>query len=177
MAREINKLSARKVQTIGPGRHSDGGGLYLLVEKSGTRRWAFIYRRKHDGKQSEMGLGSFHSVPLARARELAAEARRQIAVGIDPLQARAAARSETDVPTFGELAETVIASLESGWRNDKHRMQWRNTLILLSHGESPRRRGGGCDSAHGLDLLSKTWSGHGSRYQRRARRSLCRVHC
>ncbi|MEZ5842759.1 MAG: integrase arm-type DNA-binding domain-containing protein [Hyphomicrobiaceae bacterium] len=128
MGREIKKLGTRKVETAKPGRHSDGGGLYLLVEKSGARRWLFIYRRKRDGKQSEMGLGSFHAVPLARARELAAEARRQIADGIDPLQARAAARSETAVPTFGELAEAVIASLESGWRNDKHRAQWRSTL-------------------------------------------------
>ena len=107
---------------------SDGGGLYLLVEAGGARRWLFIYRRKRDGRQSEVGLGGLHSVPLARARELAANARRQIADGIDPLQARATASAVTEAPTFGAFAETVIASLESGWRNDKHRTQWRSTL-------------------------------------------------
>ncbi len=62
MAREINKLTARGVQ---PGRHSDGSGLYLVVESKSapdgsthvSKRWAFIYRRKRDGRQSE-GWGS-----------------------------------------------------------------------------------------------------------------------
>ena len=31
-------------------------------------------------------------------------------------------------PTFGELADQIVSSLESGWRNDKHRKQWRMTL-------------------------------------------------
>lgn len=35
---------------------------------------------------------------------------------------------ERAVPTFGIVAGEVIASLESGWRNDKHRAQWRSTI-------------------------------------------------
>ena len=31
-------------------------------------------------------------------------------------------------PTFGELADQIVSSLESGWRNEKHRKQWRMTL-------------------------------------------------
>ena len=31
-------------------------------------------------------------------------------------------------PTFGELADQIVSSLESGWRNEKHRNQWRMTL-------------------------------------------------
>ena len=31
-------------------------------------------------------------------------------------------------PTFGELADQIVSSLESGWRNGKHRKQWRMTL-------------------------------------------------
>ena len=31
-------------------------------------------------------------------------------------------------PTFGELADQVVAALEKGWRNAKHRAQWRMTL-------------------------------------------------
>src|SRR6476619_29996 len=63
MARQLNKLTARKVQTeTAVGRHSDGGGLYLVLDKNGAKRWVFIYRRKGDGKQSEMGLGGLTSV-------------------------------------------------------------------------------------------------------------------
>ena len=45
MARQINRLSARRVQTLAdPGRHADGGGLYLVVDKREGKRWVFIYR-------------------------------------------------------------------------------------------------------------------------------------
>jgi Arm DNA-binding domain len=57
MARKINKLSARAVETLkAPGRYSDGGNLYLSISDNGGRRWVFMYRRA--GKQREMGLGS-----------------------------------------------------------------------------------------------------------------------
>lgn len=64
MALKLNRLNARQVATITkPGRHSDGGGLYLVVEPSGSRRWAFLFRWKADpsqpgtGKLREIGLG------------------------------------------------------------------------------------------------------------------------
>ena len=56
MTRATRRLSARKVETIRkPGYHADGEGLYLVVDKSGARRWAFIYHTH--GKRREMGLG------------------------------------------------------------------------------------------------------------------------
>jgi hypothetical protein len=122
--KQVKPLSARKVETIKePGRYADGGNLYLVVEQSGSRHWVFRYRRRE--RRREMGLGSFPDIPLIRARELATEARRQLAAGQDPLEARQAARA---VPTFGEMANEVIASLSTGWRNEKHRYQWSMTL-------------------------------------------------
>src|SRR5436305_1641859 len=78
MGQAINRLSARRVQTIAePGRHADGGGLYLVVDANGSKRWVFKYKR---GKKTyEMGLGGLASVPLARARECASECRAQVA--------------------------------------------------------------------------------------------------
>ena len=79
MGKAVKKLSARTVATmVEPGRHSDGGGLYLNVTQSGARSWLFMWKR--DGKRREMGLGSAGSVSLARARELASECRAQIFV-------------------------------------------------------------------------------------------------
>lgn len=70
MARLMNRLSARAVATIiKPGRHADGGGLYLSISPNGGRRWVFLYR--WHGKPTEIGFGSARDVPLARARELA----------------------------------------------------------------------------------------------------------
>ena len=129
MARQINKLSARTIDTlVDPGRHSDGGGLYLSITKAGARRWVFLYRWK--GKPTEMGLGSAAkgNVTLARARELASEAHRLLADGVSPLAEK---RSRATVPegmTFGEVADGYVEAMSSQWRNDKHRAQWAMTL-------------------------------------------------
>ena len=43
MARTIQRLSARSVSTLSkPGRHADGNGLYLVIDKNGLKRWAFM---------------------------------------------------------------------------------------------------------------------------------------
>jgi integrase len=144
MARQLQKLTARGVQCLSePGRHSDGGGLYLVVEtkldaagkKYASKRWAFIYRRKRDGKQTEMGLGGLSAVSLARARELAADARSMLADAKDPLLTRRTEQTAArTVPTFEAFAEEVIQSLETGWLNAKHRDQWRSTLNTYCSG-------------------------------------------
>jgi integrase len=132
MARVLNRLSARSVQNLkDPGRHADGGGLYFSISPDGQRRrWVFLFRWKSPGstgrgKLREKGLGSAATVSLARARELAAAARAEVAAGRDPLAARATERAK---PTFHQVAEEVIAALEPGWRNPKHRAQWRSTV-------------------------------------------------
>ena len=128
VVRVKGKLNSRAVSgALRPGRHSDGGNLYLLVEKSGARRWLFIYR--WSGKQREMGLGSLADVPLAKAREKAAEARAQLADGIDPLQEKA---DQRQIPTFGDFADEILASLLPGFSNAKHREQWAMTLRLYA---------------------------------------------
>jgi len=54
----LNQLNARKVSSITkPGRHSDGGGLYLYVRPSGSRSWLFLYRWRE--KRPEIGLGPY----------------------------------------------------------------------------------------------------------------------
>ncbi|MQU91749.1 tyrosine-type recombinase/integrase [Sinorhizobium meliloti] len=137
MAREINKLAARGLSAISkPGRHSDGGGLYLVVdrpttgkdgkEKPGAKRWVFLYRDRESGNLREMGLGGFLSVSLAKARELAGEARSSLQAGSDPIEAR---RSVPDVvPTFGEVADDFVKAMTPQFRNAKHVAQWTMTL-------------------------------------------------
>ena len=57
MARGINRLSARAVDTVKkPGLLADGGGLYLQVSKSGAKSW--LYKFMLNGRSREMGLGS-----------------------------------------------------------------------------------------------------------------------
>lgn len=125
MARAIHKLSNRKCSSAKPGRHADGGGLYLVVSSENARSWLFMWKLR-DGRRREMGLGSFRDVSLARARELAAAARADRAAGRDPIAERNARKAGT--LTFGDAADKLIEIMEASWRNAKHRYQWKQTL-------------------------------------------------
>jgi integrase len=127
MARAINRLSARTVQTLQrPGRHADGLGLYLVVRESGAKSWCLIINI--NGKRRELGLGPVSAVTLADARAKRDEALRLRQQGLDPREVWGRATSDDVVETFGSVAFEFISSHESGWKNDKHRKQWRSTL-------------------------------------------------
>ena len=107
MVTSLNRLTPKTVSAISqPGRHADGGNLYLLVSSTGAKSWVFMYRL--NGKQRELGLGSTRSVPLATARRQAAVYREALAAGTDPRSLR----SEREAPTFGEAAREVIESFK-----------------------------------------------------------------
>ncbi len=118
-----SRLTARKVETAKPGKYSDGGNLYLIVSETGARKW--VLRFTWRGRAKEMVLGSAASVPLADAREKAASARRSIAQGLNPIDER---KRDGGIPTFGEMADDVRETLSAGFRNEKHKAQWKTTL-------------------------------------------------
>ena len=126
-SRARNKLSARQVASLTkPGVYSDGGGLYLRVRTSG-RSWFYIGTL--DGKRIELGLGSAMDISLAKARERAGAIREMLIDGIDPRDARAKAKiAKKPKVTFGKFAMELVADIEDGFKNPKHRQQWRNTL-------------------------------------------------
>ncbi|MBV9516608.1 MAG: DUF4102 domain-containing protein, partial [Hyphomicrobiales bacterium] len=128
MALAIKKLNARQVATLNrEGRHSDGGGLYLVIGPGASRRWAFIFR--WGGKLKEMGLGSLNSVSLSHARDKAAEARQLLASGRNPIEDRRSQVAERDAATtFGAFADELMKNLAHGFRNEKHKAQWTMTL-------------------------------------------------
>jgi integrase len=135
MAR-IGKLSAMKVAALvrgaRPGLTGDGGGLYLRISRAGgTASWVFRYRIR--GKLRDAGLGSVETWSLAEARERARKLRQLRGDGLDPIEVRKSTRLEerleaAKVMTFEQCAERYIAAHRAGWRNEKHRQQWGNTL-------------------------------------------------
>jgi integrase len=129
---KINRLSVRTVATVTkPGRHADGGNLYLRVDPSGAKHWVFFY--KLNGRQREAGLGGVNYLPLARAREIAARMREDLGQCIDPLDARKAEQhTKSGRVTFDQCADALLASKASGWRNAKHRDQWAMTLKVYA---------------------------------------------
>lgn len=62
-------------------KHSDGGGMYLLVTASG-KYWRMDYR--FDGKRKTLALGVYPEVSLAKARQRREKARELVADGTDP---------------------------------------------------------------------------------------------
>lgn len=134
MARALNRLTARQIATLGPGYHADGGGLYLQVTPAGSRTWIFRYRT---GKRlRDMGLGSTRDVPLKQAREKAAAARQQRAAGLDPIEARDAARLAAKAATerlWGQAVNDFIANIRSEWKSTNNprakKVMWEGELI------------------------------------------------
>lgn len=162
-----NALTAIKVKTAGPGRHADGGGLYLRVQGGGAKSW--LYRSVIGGKAKDIGLGPAagpNALSLAdartKARELAAQAASGVMVESKRAQARKAAAliqaERLALTTFREVAESLVDAKESGWKNAKHRQQWRNTLSTYAYpviGDLPVSE---VTTNHVLQVLEPIWT-------------------
>jgi integrase len=129
MAALSGKLTKKLIDNLGPGRHGDGSGLYLVVDPSGARRWIVRVtvkgqkNRKGAPLRTDFGLGGADIVTLNQARERALEYRRMAKQGLNP---RFNARQE--IPTFEEVAQQVHIDRMPTWKNAKHGQQWLNTL-------------------------------------------------
>lgn len=162
--RETNRLDpltvASLVKAKKAGRHADGGGLYLVVEPSGSARWAYIFRwretraRPGAGRLREMGLGSTTSVSLKRAREKAAAARGLLADGIDPIAARKAAEG---IPTFGDIADEVLALKTQEARGRATVARVKRSLEVYAADLRPLRADA-VDTAAVLSVLKPIWT-------------------
>src|SRR5258708_22116846 len=124
MARNLNRLSARKVETLRrPGRHADGGGLYLSISPTGHRRWVFMYKR--GARQTESGVHPDRArglAPLADARSSAARFREMLEQGLDPKMSK----RPTATMTFADCVREAMKI--KPWRHWKTPLQWRMTL-------------------------------------------------
>jgi len=132
MARLVDRLTALKVSRANkPGTFPDGRGLYLQVAGPASKSW--VYRYTINGRERFMGLGSALDISLADARTAATEARTLRGQGVDPIEARNAHRAAVAVEaakamTFDECVAAFLRAKDAGWKNAKHRQQWRNTL-------------------------------------------------
>jgi integrase len=136
----MHKLTARSLDKLikeaSPGLIGDGGGLYLQVGKTGGLSW--LYRFQLNGSRRAMGLGKHPEVSLAQARERAANARKQVADGIDPIEAKehaqlAAKAAQNKALTFQQCAAEYIDAHRSSWKSIKHAQQWENTLSTYAY--------------------------------------------
>ncbi|WP_130537649.1 Arm DNA-binding domain-containing protein [Thiomicrorhabdus indica] len=71
-----------------PYREADGGGLYLLVDPSGSKRWQFRFTWEESGKKKRpwQSIGAYPAVSLKDARSAVLESKELLASGINPIQ-------------------------------------------------------------------------------------------
>lgn len=105
MTRSMNLLTDSHIQDALPKDKmytlTDGGSLFLEVFPTGSKYWRFGFRfPKGDKTKRKLSLGVYPKVTLKTARELAQEARQQLAAGIDP---RIQRRAKADI-TFETFA-------------------------------------------------------------------------
>lgn len=108
----MGKLTATTVKAANaPGRYADGGGLYVLVGKTGSK--SSVARVQMDGRRRDTGLGSAAKVSLKLVRDPTAIANSQVEARIAYVAER---REATGIPSFREPAALDHAEHDSGWK-------------------------------------------------------------
>lgn len=94
----------------------DSGGLYLLVNPTGSKLWRFKY--KYDGKEKLLCMGKYPEKSLLDIREEHAKARKLLAEGIDPGEVKKAKRQNLHYESknsFEAIAREWHGNRIPGW--------------------------------------------------------------
>lgn len=97
-------------------RLADAGGLYLEVHPAGGKHWRWKYR--YAGKEKRLSLGTYPSVTLAKARLARDAARRTLADGNDPVQAKSDAKLAQRL-RLGTSFEAVARAWFEDWKGPR----------------------------------------------------------
>lgn len=97
-----------------PFKLTDGAGLYLLINPTGSRLWRLRYHI--GGLEKKLSIGPYPEVSLKEAREKAVEAKKAIRTGIDPSQAKKAQKaSASGADSFETIAREWFEKFSTGW--------------------------------------------------------------
>ena len=152
--RNLTEKYCSSVTAVGKHRDNRGQGLFLVVQKSGTKNWGQILRIKGSDQKPELGLGGYPTVSLADARALAAENHAMARRGINPKSVKTA---EASCPRFSDLTEELLRIRRPSWSNPKSENQWRASLVTYAYpviGDLPVKD---ITSKHVLRVLEPIW--------------------
>jgi integrase len=103
---------------------SDGDNLYLVVRRAAAPSWQVNVRI--DGVRKPFALGTYPSVTLKAARELAQRPREQARLGVDPVLARRLARADAAPDaarkTLADVYAEWLAAHAEAWSGDTRRI-------------------------------------------------------
>ena len=125
-----HKLSELQVRQAKPSEKpyklTDGGGLYLLVQKNGTKSWRYDYR--FGGKRKTLSIGTYPVIGLKLAREKLLEAKRLLSENQDPSQikqlGKQAGNNESE-NSFAIVAKEWWDYQKGTWTADHADRVWR----------------------------------------------------
>ena len=113
--RSNTRLTKRVVEAAQPGQtisDSDVLGFRVAVSKNGTRRFLAAYRVGPNNKSSMKALGTFPTITVEQAREMARKVLWKVKTGIDPQiekrMASEAAEAARNAPTVADLAQVYL---------------------------------------------------------------------
>lgn len=111
MATDLTALAIEKAKPADARREIPDGkirGLFLVVQPSGKKSWAFRYRRRPDGAPRKLTIGPWPEIDLGKARARASEARVAVEDGKDPADDKQVARRAAAVPNDRDRIDQVI---------------------------------------------------------------------
>jgi integrase len=155
-----------------PRKLSDGGGLHLLVQPTGSKLWRLAYR--FGGKQKTLALGVYPAVSLQDARDRKEQARKLLAKGIDPSVQRKVERQVGKAAadsSFRAVAEELISKLEREGRAPVTitKKRWLLDFAFPAFGDRPVAE----ITARELLVLLRQLEGHGLYETAKRLRSTC----
>ncbi len=123
---KLNTLTQMRAKNLDVGKYADGQGLWLIKRAKGAGKW--IVRLVIRGKRREMGLGPWPDVSIAEARDRAAEARKVVRDGLDPIVERAKQRQAPKVVTLAEAAQGCFEAKKAELKNANAVKRWLGLL-------------------------------------------------
>ncbi len=133
-------IRAAKSKTGRTVKLSDGGGLQLWVQPSGSKLWNLAYR--FAGKQRKLAIGSYPGIGLKEARAKREEAKKLLASGCDPSQQKRLGKLASEsqkADTFEAISREVLEKKRREGRSERtvSKAEWLFDLATPALGPRP----------------------------------------
>ena len=123
-----NVLTQMRAKNLDSGKYADGQGLWLIKRSKLAGKW--IVRLVVKGKRREMGLGRWPDVSISEARKRAAEARKAMRDGLDPVMERAKRRHAPGAVTLAEAVSGCLAARQAELKSEGTSGRWLSPLKI-----------------------------------------------
>ncbi|ATZ66142.1 tyrosine-type recombinase/integrase [Acinetobacter haemolyticus] len=145
MSRAINRLTALKVKNLKfdestSNKYTDGDGLYLQINKNGSKYWRMDYTNPITKKRNTLALGVYPTIALEQARKRRDEVKLQLAEGKDPASERDSKREQAKlsmVNAFKFIAQDWLELREKEGKKDSEVVRRLNKDVLPFIGDTP----------------------------------------